>query len=544
MAIELNGISLPLDGGDEALREAAAARLCVRGADIARLRVKRQSLDSRRKDIRFVYTVHVALHDKKRQKALERKFGAAQEYAPPEIAYGGEPCGQPVVVGAGPCGLFAALTLAQHGYRPLLLERGRDIAARERDVEALCACGELNPESNVCFGAGGAGAFSAGKLTTRIKDARAEAVLETLVSCGAPREILTLAKPHTGTEHIRAAVSGMIERIRALGGQVEFESALCGLAVTDGALSGIWYRSGGARRRVETRAAVIAIGHSARDTYELLTGSGVALAPKAFAVGLRIEHPRELIDRAQYGQAFGHPRLGAAEYTLKSKHGGRGVYTFCMCPGGEVICSATEPGGLAVNGMSYYARGGENSNSAVVVSVTTEDFCAGAAGRRGFCPAVGARGVPGGFYRARADAGRLLCGLCRSNVWRRAPHVPPRHGACRFARLPAGFCGGGHRLRAARLRKQAKGLRYAGGRADRSRDAHVVSGAHPARGGLSGGGYRGAVPRRRRRGLCGRHRIRRGGRNALRRGADAPFRTAVMNIKLQQTAAVPFRLQR
>jgi hypothetical protein len=380
MAIELTGISLPLESGDEDTRAAAAARLGVRGEDISRLRVKRQSLDSRRRELRLVYTVHISLHDALRQLALEAQFGAAEENAPPEIRYGDIDPGRPVVVGAGPCGLFAALTLAQHGYCPLLIERGRDIAERARDVEALCARGELDPESNVAFGAGGAGAFSDGKLTTRIKDPRAEAVLETLAACGAPQEILTLAKPHTGTEHIRTAVSGMIDKIRALGGQVEFENRLCGVDVTDGALRGIWYSSGGVRQHMETRAAVLAIGHSARDTYELLLESGVMLVPKAFAVGLRIEHPREFIDRAQYGQAFGHPRLGAAEYVLKGRHGGRGVYTFCMCPGGEVICSATEPGGLAVNGMSFYARDGKNSNSAVVVGVNTGDFMPGPLG--------------------------------------------------------------------------------------------------------------------------------------------------------------------
>lgn len=374
MAIELGGISLPLDSKDEDIRAAAAVLLRIREEDIASLRVKRQSVDSRRKEIRLVYTVHVTLHDVLRQCALEKQFGVAEEYMPPEIEYGSINPAQPIVIGAGPCGLFAALILAQHGYRPLLIERGKDIEARERDVEALCVNGVLNPESNVCFGAGGAGAFSDGKLTTRIKDPRAEAVVDTLIACGVPEEIRVLAKPHTGTEHIRAAVSGMIERIRALGGQVEFESALCGIAVTDGVLRGICYRKNGAEQWVETHAAVLAIGHSARDTYEMLLGSGVVLAPKAFSVGVRIEHRREFIDRAQYGQAFSHPRLGAADYMLKGKHRGRGVYTFCMCPGGEVICASTEPGGMVVNGMSYYARNGENSNSAVVVSVGTDDF--------------------------------------------------------------------------------------------------------------------------------------------------------------------------
>lgn len=380
MAIELGGISLPLDSKDEDIQAAAAALLHVRLEELSGLRVKRQSIDSRRKDIRLVYTVHVTLHDAQRQRTLESQFGAAEEYAPPVIEYGSINPAQPIVIGAGPCGLFAAFILAQHGYRPLLLERGKDIKARVCDVEALMTHGVLNRESNVCFGAGGAGAFSDGKLTTRIKDPRAEMVVDTLIACGVPEEIRVLAKPHTGTEHIRAAVNGMIEKIRELGGQVEFESRLSGIRVTDGMLRGICYRKNGAEHTVETHAMVLSIGHSARDTYEMLLGSGVMLAPKAFAIGVRIEHSREFIDRAQHGEAFSHPRLGAADYVLKSKQGGRGVYTFCMCPGGEVICSATEPGSMTINGMSYYARDGESSNSAVVVSVGTDDFAPGPLG--------------------------------------------------------------------------------------------------------------------------------------------------------------------
>jgi len=408
--IEISGISLPIESSDEDIREQAAKRLGVRDSEIETLRVKRQSLDSRRKELRLVYTVHVALQDAAQQRRLEAQFGAAEAYTRPEIAYGSEPCGRPVVIGAGPSGLFAALTLAQHGYAPLLIERGRDIEARERDVAALCSRGQLDPESNVCFGAGGAGAFSDGKLTTRIKDPRSEAVLETLAECGAPQEILYLAKPHTGTEHIRAAVGGIVERIRQLGGQVEFESRFCGISVTDGALSGICYKKNGEERHESTRAAVLAIGHSARDTFELLLGSGIAMAPKPFAIGLRIEHPREMIDRAQYGQAFGHPRLGAAEYVLKSRHGDRGVYTFCMCPGGEVICSATEPGSLAVNGMSYYARDAENSNSALVVSVGVEDFEPGPLGGLRFAQRWERAAYREGFAAPVQAAGDFIAG--------------------------------------------------------------------------------------------------------------------------------------
>ena len=197
---------------------------------------------------------------------------------------------------------------------------------------------------------------------------------------GAPEEIRYLAKPHTGTEHIRAAVSGMIRQIRAHGGEVHFHSRLEGIDMSGGVLRGITYTQGGMRRKMATRAAVLAVGHSARDTLQMLADTGIAMQTKPFAVGVRIEHRREFIDRAQYGDAFSHPRLGAAEYRLTARQGQRGVYTFCMCPGGEVVCSSTEPGGVAINGMSYYARDGENSNSAVVVSVSPADFAPGVLG--------------------------------------------------------------------------------------------------------------------------------------------------------------------
>jgi len=374
MAIILSGISLPLDTGDANIMQAAASVLSVPVNEISNLKVKKQSIDARRSELRLVLTLVVTLHDSHRQKALESVHGSVQPYREPDVTYGAKPIGRPVVVGAGPCGLFTALELAKHGYTPLLIERGRDIAARSDDVERLREKGQLDPQSNVCFGAGGAGAFSDGKLTTRIKDPRSEYVLQTLADCGAPQEILTHAKPHTGTEHIRTAVSGIISKIISLGGEVSFESRLSDLFVDSDEIRGVAYIKNGIRHTVDTRALALCIGHSARDTYEMLLQKGIAMSPKPFAVGVRIEHPRQFIDKAQYGAAFGHPLLGAAEYRLASHSGGRGVYTFCMCPGGEVICSSTEPGGVAVNGMSYYARDAENSNSAVVVGVSPADF--------------------------------------------------------------------------------------------------------------------------------------------------------------------------
>ncbi len=379
MAILL-GISLPLGSGDAEMMQAAASVLCVPKSEIASLRVKKQSIDARRSQLRLALTVMVNLHDSERQKALERVHSSVQAYREPDIIYGAKPIGRPVVVGAGPCGLFAALEMAMHGYAPLLIERGRDIGARADDVERLRKKGILHPESNVCFGAGGAGAFSDGKLTTRIKDPRSEYVLQTLVDCGAPAEILTDAKPHTGTEHIRSAVSGIIDKITSLGGEVSFNSRLFDISIRGGEIKDIAYIKNGIKHTIDTRAAALCIGHSARDTYDMLLQKGVLITPKPFAVGVRIEHPRKFIDKAQYGKACGHPMLGAAEYRLASKSGGRGVYTFCMCPGGEVICSSTEPDGVAVNGMSYFARDAENSNSAVVVGVSPADFESGPLG--------------------------------------------------------------------------------------------------------------------------------------------------------------------
>ena len=373
MAIVVGGIGIPL-GKDEDLRPAAAKKLGIKPSEINHLRVKKQSVDSRKNDIRLVYTLHITLYDTELQHRLETKLGKAQDYTDPDIDYGSKNPGQPVIVGAGPCGLFAALTLARHGYKPLLLERGCDIGARTLDVARLASAGILNEQSNVCFGAGGAGAFSDGKLTTRIKDSRVEYVLKILTECGAPQEIMYHAKPHTGTEHIRTAVSGVIDRIRSYGGDVVFNSRLSGIKSANGMLTSVTYTKDGIAQTIDTHAAVLAIGHSARDTYEMLLGSGVAMAPKPFAIGLRIEHPRIMIDKVQYGDAHAHPMLGAAEYRLATHHQQRSVYTFCMCPGGEVICSATEPDGMAVNGMSYYNRDSENSNSAVVVSVGTRDF--------------------------------------------------------------------------------------------------------------------------------------------------------------------------
>ena len=372
MAIVLRQIKIPVSKAQDTLKSSAAKKLGIHASDIKHLSIKRRSLDSRRKDMYYVYTLEISLTDKKQQEKLEDRYEKAVEYKTEDLKYGNYKTQRAVVVGSGPCGLFAALTLARHGYNPLLIERGKNLSERTKDVSLLSKTGVLDEQSNVCFGAGGAGAFSDGKLTTRIKDPRCIHVLNSFAEFGAPEEITYLAKPHTGTEYIRKAVGSILEEIKRLGGTVEYSCRLTALKTNDGQLKSIEYEKNGLKTTVQTSSLILAIGHSARDTYEYLAGIGISMQPKPFAAGLRIEHLREFIDFAQYGE--NRTLLGAADYRLTSNQNGRGVYTFCMCPGGEVINSSTEKGALCVNGMSYYARNGVNSNSAVVVSITPSDF--------------------------------------------------------------------------------------------------------------------------------------------------------------------------
>ena len=373
-------IPLKLDEPEQILIEKAAKRLMINKEDIRGIRIVRQSLDARKKsDIQFKYTVEAQVTDPAACARLGKAGAELTREAPKSIFKRGDAPvnGRVVVVGAGPCGLFCAYTLAQQGMRPLVIERGQQVEARSFDFERLREQGILNPESNVCFGEGGAGAFSDGKLTTRIKDGRIGRVLETLVQFGAPREILYMAKPHMGTEKIRATVAAMRRQTERLGGEFLFGAKLIDIRQDADGLCGMTYEQNGQRIQVDTNCMVLAIGHSARDTLEMLYKQGVQMEQKAFAIGLRVEHPRMFIDQTQYASFAGHPRLGAAEYRLSAKYGERGVYTFCMCPGGEVICSASEEGYNAVNGMSYYKRDAVNSNSAVVVNVTPKDYPGG-----------------------------------------------------------------------------------------------------------------------------------------------------------------------
>ena len=287
-----------------------------------------------------------------------------------------EPEGRIVVVGLGPAGLFAAWTLAKHGYRPLVIERGKPIDERVKDVHRYWSGSirEPDPDSNVAFGEGGAGTFSDGKLTTRIRDPHIDGVLKTLIDCGAPEEIGYLAKPHIGTDRLRETVHTLRSRIEQAGGEVRFSTTLKDFRTLDGRISHVLLAHGETTVWEPCAALILAIGHGARDTARILFDKGVSMAPKAFAIGVRAEHPQSLINQSQYGPMANHPRLGAAEYRLTAKSGERGVYTFCMCPGGQVVASASGPEQVVVNGMSNFARDGKNANAAVVVQITPDDF--------------------------------------------------------------------------------------------------------------------------------------------------------------------------
>lgn len=380
--IRINQLKMPLGHNADSLKARAAKTLRVRENRIADLKIVKRSVDARKKpDICYSYVVDVAVSglDMAGEQQLvhrlrDRNVGISQEkvYRCPEC--GGERLDHPpVVVGAGPAGLFCGLLLARKGYRPILLERGQDVDARTREVAAFWEGGTLNPSSNVQFGEGGAGTFSDGKLNTLVKDAsgRNREVLRLLVEFGADPSILYLNKPHIGTDVLSQVVKAIRTEILRLGGQVRFMSQVTDVELEEGRLRALMVDGS---KRLKAEAAVLAIGHSARDTFEMLCSRGIPMEAKAFAVGLRIQHPQSMINRSQYGQDKVE-ELGAADYKVTWKAAsGRGVYSFCMCPGGYVVAAASEEGRLAVNGMSEHARDGQNANSALLVQVFPEDF--------------------------------------------------------------------------------------------------------------------------------------------------------------------------
>ncbi len=390
--LEASNVYLPLDAALPSCAGMAQAELAhalgIRYADITSWRFSKLSVDARRKnDVHFTASFIFEVADSEIEAALVGKRTKTNIQVKRYIPYEGYKVAEwrggdarPVVVGMGPAGLFAAWALAKSGACPIVLERGEDVDARMETVDAFNKGGSLNSESNVQFGEGGAGAFSDGKLTTNIKNPRCRDVLHIFAQAGAPEEILWEGKPHIGTDRLVGVVKAMREQIIAWGGEVRFGARFEGMEFEDGriaAVRGSRRMPDGTREKFVLQASdvVLACGHSARDVFDRVRNAGLLMERKPFAVGVRIEHPQKLIDKAQYGNAAGHPALGAADYKMAVHlRNGRSVYTFCMCPGGEVVASASELGGVVVNGASRHARRGRNANSALLVNVEDSDL--------------------------------------------------------------------------------------------------------------------------------------------------------------------------
>ncbi len=377
--LRLTELRLPLEHTPEQLTAAVLQRLHLAPGDLRQLRIHKRSTDARKKSaLQFVYSLDLELADE--ATVLARCKADPHVRPTPDMTYqfvaqasGSLPL-RPVVVGFGPAGIFAALILAQSGFRPLVLERGRKVRERTKDTWDLWRKHTLHAESNVQFGEGGAGTFSDGKLYSQIKDSRhlSRKVLTEFVKAGAPEEILYVSKPHIGTFRLVSMVEKMRAEIEALGGEIRFEQRVTDLRIEDGHVRGVVMASG---EEIRADHVILALGHSARDTFAMLHARGVFMEAKPFSVGFRIEHPQTLIDRARYGQVAGNPLLGAADYKLvHHAKNGRSVYSFCMCPGGQVVAATSEPGCVVTNGMSQYSRAERNANAGIVVNVSPADF--------------------------------------------------------------------------------------------------------------------------------------------------------------------------
>lgn len=358
------------------LRRIILSRAGIREEELKTLHIVRKSIDARKKEsIFYVYTVDFETTNENRllRKGRTRDLTPVSERIPKPVCYGSEKLSErPVIIGTGPAGLFAGLMLARNGYRPVLLERGDDVDTRTVRIQRFWTEGLLDTESNVQFGEGGAGTFSDGKLTTLINDARCDTVLKELTAAGAPKEILYAGKPHVGTDLLKTVVKNLRRDIIAHGGDVRFKARVTDFIIESGAIKAVEING---NETLRCGVVLLAVGHSARDTFETLFRRGVLMQPKSFSIGVRIEHPQKLINLAQYGPSRELPGLGAADYKLVY-HGkdGRSAYTFCMCPGGYVVAAASEEHRVVTNGMSEYKRDGENANAALLVGVTPADF--------------------------------------------------------------------------------------------------------------------------------------------------------------------------
>ncbi len=377
--LRLTEIRLPIDHTEDDVTQAIAERLAVAASELVCFTTFRRGVDARKKNaIQFVYTIDVTTTID--SVILQRLSDHPHVKRAPDMRYrfvaqaSGKDVPRPVVVGFGPCGMFAALVLAQSGFRPIILERGKKVRERTVDTFGFWRQRKLDPESNVQFGEGGAGTFSDGKLYTQIKDPMhyGRKVLTEFVKAGAPEEILFVSKPHIGTFRLVKMVEQMRAEIESLGGEFRFQSRVDDIVIEDGQVRGVTLASG---EHIASNHVVLAVGHSARDTFEMLYRRGVFIEAKPFSVGFRIEHPQSMIDACRHGSNAGNPALGAADYSLVHHcKNGRSVYSFCMCPGGTVVAAASEPGRVVTNGMSQYSRNERNANAAIVVGISPADY--------------------------------------------------------------------------------------------------------------------------------------------------------------------------
>ena len=382
--LRLTELKLPLDHSEGELRAAILERLGIAADALLRYTVFRRAVDARKRSaIHLIYTLDVKVADERALLKNRNNNKNKHLQNSPDTSYQfvtharGRSWQRPVVIGTGPCGLFSGLLLAQMGFKPIILERGKIVRERTQDTWGLWRKSILNPESNVQFGEGGAGTFSDGKLYSQIKDPRylGRKVLTEFVKAGAPEEIMYVSKPHIGTFRLVGVVEAMRETIQSLGGEFRFESRVTDIVIESGQVRGVALASG---ESIATDHVVLAVGHSARDTFAMLHQRGVYLEAKPFSIGFRIEHPQSLIDRARYGNYAGHKLLGAADYKLVHHcSNGRSVYSFCMCPGGTVVAATSEEGCVATNGMSQYSRNERNANAGIVVGITPADYPGG-----------------------------------------------------------------------------------------------------------------------------------------------------------------------